>query len=49
MVAAHGGDLEAAAACGLRTAFVPRARDTREGDGGSTPTSAPRTSSAGGR
>jgi 2-haloacid dehalogenase len=24
MVAAHAGDLEAAAACGLRTAFVPR-------------------------
>ena len=24
MVAAHGGDLEAAAACGLRTAYVPR-------------------------
>jgi 2-haloacid dehalogenase len=24
MVAAHGGDLAAAAACGLRTAFVPR-------------------------
>ena len=24
MVAAHGGDLQAAAACGLRTAFVPR-------------------------
>jgi 2-haloacid dehalogenase len=27
MVAAHGGDLEAAAACGLRTAFVPRPRE----------------------
>jgi len=27
MVAAHGGDLEAAAACGLRTAFVPRSRE----------------------
>ena len=27
MVAAHGGDLQAAAACGLRTAFVPRPRE----------------------
>jgi 2-haloacid dehalogenase len=27
MVAAHGGDLAAAAACGLRTAFVPRPRE----------------------
>jgi 2-haloacid dehalogenase len=27
MVAAHGGDLEAAAACGLHTAFVPRPRE----------------------
>lgn len=27
MVAAHGGDLDAARACGLRTAFVPRPSD----------------------
>jgi 2-haloacid dehalogenase len=27
MVAAHNGDLAAAAACGLRTAFVPRPRE----------------------
>jgi 2-haloacid dehalogenase len=27
MVAAHSGDLQAAAACGLRTAFVPRPRE----------------------
>jgi 2-haloacid dehalogenase len=32
LVAAHGGDLEAAAACGLRTAFVPRPRE--HGPGG---------------
>jgi 2-haloacid dehalogenase len=32
MVAAHGGDLEAARACGLRTAFV--ARPTEYGPGG---------------
>ena len=27
MVAAHGGDLRAAGACGLQTAFVPRPRE----------------------
>jgi 2-haloacid dehalogenase len=30
MVAAHNGDLAAAAACGLRTAFVPRATEDTE-------------------
>ena len=34
MVAAHNGDLEAAAACGLRTAFV--ARPTEYGPGQET-------------
>ena len=27
MVAAHAGDLAAAAGCGLRTAFIPRPRE----------------------
>jgi 2-haloacid dehalogenase len=30
MVAAHNGDLAAAAACGLRTAFVPRPTEDAE-------------------
>jgi 2-haloacid dehalogenase len=33
MVAAHGGDLAAAARCGLRTAFIPRPAE--HGPGGS--------------
>ena len=34
MVAAHNGDLKAAAGCGLRTAFVPR--PSEHGPGQST-------------
>jgi 2-haloacid dehalogenase len=38
MVAAHSGDLKAAAACGLRTAFVARADEKGRGKGEAAPT-----------
>ncbi|HZT31784.1 MAG TPA: hypothetical protein VFA33_17990 [Bryobacteraceae bacterium] len=38
MVAAHPGDLKAAGACGLRTAYVPRPREY--GRGGAEPAAA---------
>jgi 2-haloacid dehalogenase len=37
MVAAHGGDLAAAAGCGLRTAFVPRPAEHGPGGTADTP------------
>ena len=37
MVAAHAGDLEAAAACGLRTAFIPRPDEHGPGGAAETP------------
>jgi 2-haloacid dehalogenase len=38
MVAAHSGDLKAAAACGLRTAFIARPDEKGQGKGEAAPT-----------
>jgi 2-haloacid dehalogenase len=38
MVAAHSGDLQAAAACGLRTAFIARPNEKGPGKGEAAPT-----------
>ncbi len=37
MVAAHGGDLKAAKACGLQTAFIPRPNEHGPGKGEASP------------